>query len=95
MVSLTFKYINIYLKVVPKRLKIGKDIEEEEVVTLFGLYNHNGYKYYHNEDQVLIVKVETLCMIMHQRTHVPNIQRINKVEVQWIAYEIKTCKKMN
>ncbi len=82
MVSLTFKYINIYLKVVLKRLKIRKEIEEKEVVTLFGPYSHNGYKYYHNEDQVLIVKVETLCMIMHQRTQVPNTQRINKVETQ-------------
>jgi hypothetical protein len=76
-------------------LRIGKDIEEREVVTLFGIYVHNGYKYCHNENHVLIVKVETVCMIMHQRTHVPNIQRINKVEAQWITYEIKTCKKVN
>ncbi len=62
---------------------------------MFGPCSHDGYKYCHNEDQVLIVKVETLCMIMHQRTHVPNIQRVNKVEAQKIAYEIKTCKKMN
>jgi len=67
-VFFTFKYIKTYLKVVPKRLKIGKDIEEEDVVTLFGPYSHNGYKYCHNEYYVLIVKVEILCMIMHQRT---------------------------
>jgi hypothetical protein len=82
-------------KIVPKRLKIRKDIKKKEVVTLFGPCSHNGYKYCHNEDQVLIIKVVTLCMIMHQRTHLPNIQRINKVEAQGIVYEIKTCKKMN
>jgi hypothetical protein len=59
-------------KIVPKRLRIGKDIEEEEVVTLFSPCSHNGYKYCHNEDEDLIIKVETLCMIMHQRTQVPH-----------------------
>jgi hypothetical protein len=44
-------------KILPKILKIGKDIAEEEVVTLFGHDSHNGYKYCHNEIQVLIVMV--------------------------------------
>ncbi len=62
-----------------KRLKIGKEIEEEEVVTMFGPCSCNGYRYCHYEDEALISKVETLWMIMHQRTQVPNIQMINKV----------------
>ncbi len=52
--------------ITPKRLTIGKEVEEEEVVVLFGFCNRNGYKYCHNEDEVLIARVETLWMIMHQ-----------------------------
>ncbi len=48
-----------------KRLKIGKEIEEEEVVGLFGPCSCNNYKYCHNEDEALISRVETLWMIMH------------------------------
>jgi len=55
-----------------KRLKIGEEIKEEEVVVLFGPCSPNGYEYYRNEDEALIAKVKTLWMIMHQRTQVPN-----------------------
>jgi hypothetical protein len=78
-----------------KRLKIGKEIEEEEVEALFRPYNHNGCRYFHNEDKAFISRVKTLWMIMHQRTQVPNIQMINKVEAHGIAYEIKMWKKVN
>jgi hypothetical protein len=54
--------------ITPKRLKIGKEIEEEEVVALFGPCSCNGYNNYHNEDETLIARVKTLWMIMHQRT---------------------------
>jgi hypothetical protein len=62
---------------------------------MFGLCNHNGYRYCHYEDEALISKVETLWMIMHQRTQVPNIRMINKAETCKIAYEIKIGKKVN
>ncbi len=73
-------------------MRIGKEIE---VVALFGPFSHNGYRYYHNEDEALIARVETLWMIMHQRTHVPNTRMINQAETCRIAYEIKIMKKMN
>jgi hypothetical protein len=46
--------------ITPKRLKIGKEIEEKEVVALFGPCSPNGYEYYRNEDEALIAKVKTL-----------------------------------
>jgi hypothetical protein len=55
-----------------ERLKIKKEIEEEEVEALFGPCSHNGYRYCHNKDKVLISRVKTLWMIMHQQTQVPN-----------------------
>jgi hypothetical protein len=79
----------------PKRLRIRKKIEEDKVVVLFGPCSCKGYRYYHNEDKALIVKVETLWMIMHQRKQVRNTQMINKVEVHGITYEIKIKKKVN
>jgi hypothetical protein len=78
-----------------KRLKIGKEIEENKVVALFGPCSYNGYRYYHNEDEASIAKVETLWMIMHQKKQVPNTQLINKAEAHEIAYEIKIIKKVN
>jgi hypothetical protein len=56
----------------PKTLKIGKEIEEEEVVALFGPCSRNDYRFCHNKDEALIIRVKTLWMIMHQRTQVPN-----------------------
>jgi hypothetical protein len=58
--------------ITPKRPRIGKETEEDEIVTLFGPCSSIGYEYYQNEDEALIAKVETLWMIMHQRTQVPN-----------------------
>jgi hypothetical protein len=81
--------------IAPKRLKIRKEIEEKEVVALFGPCNCNKYKYYHTKDEALISRVETLWMIMHQRMHLPNTQMINNTKACEIAYEIKTWKKVN
>jgi hypothetical protein len=61
-------------RITQKRLKIGKEIEEEEVEALFGPCNHNGYRYCHNEDEAFISRVEALWMIMHQRTQHSNDQ---------------------
>jgi hypothetical protein len=51
--------------------------------------------YYQNEDEALIAKVETLWMIIHQRTKVSNTRMINIAEAHGITYEIKTGKKVN
>jgi hypothetical protein len=51
--------------ITPKRLKIRKQIEEEEVEALFGPCSHNGYRYCHNKDKAFISRVKTLWMIMH------------------------------
>jgi hypothetical protein len=45
--------------------------------------------------KAFISKVETLWMIMHQRTQEPNTWMINKVEARKITYEIKIGKKVN
>ncbi len=67
----------------PKCLKLGKDFEEVEVEALFGpSISRNGYQYSWSNDEVLIVEVENLWMIAHQRTQIPNTLMINKVEAQ-------------
>jgi hypothetical protein len=48
-----------------KRLKIKKEIEEEEVETLFKPCSQKGHRYCHNEYKAFISKVQTLWMIMH------------------------------
>lgn len=49
----------------PKNLRIEKELAEDGVEALFGPCNHNGYRYCHNNNEVLIAFVETLWMIMH------------------------------
>jgi hypothetical protein len=75
-------------------LKIGKEIEKE-VVMSFGPCSRNNYKYYLTKDKALISRIETLWMIMHQRTQVPNTWMINKAETCKIVYKIKIRKKVN
>jgi hypothetical protein len=75
--------------ITPKMLKIGKEIEEEKVVALFGPCSRNGYRYCHNEDEALIVRVKTLWMIMHQRNEVPNTRMINQVEARGLIMKSK------
>jgi hypothetical protein len=63
----------------PKNLRIEKQLAEG-IETLFGPCSCNGYRNCHNNNEVLIAYVETLWMIMHQKTQMPNIHMINKVE---------------
>jgi len=62
------------LGIAPKRFKIGKGIKEEEVVALFGPCSRNNYRYYHNEDESLISKVETLWMIYIKKPKGPTLR---------------------
>jgi hypothetical protein len=68
-------------------MKIGKDLEDEEVEELFEkAISRNCYRYYHIDNKEFIIKVETLWMISHQRTQVPCNLMINKVEAKDIIY---------
>jgi hypothetical protein len=68
-------------------MKIGKDLEDEEVEELFEkAISRNCYRYYHMDNKEFITKVETLWMISHQRTQVPCNLMINKVEAKGIIY---------
>jgi hypothetical protein len=53
----------------PKDLKIRKDLKDTEVEEIFGKpINRNGYRYCHLNNEELIIRVELLWMIVHQRT---------------------------
>ncbi len=68
-----------------KHLKIRKDAKVEE---FFGNpINRNGYRYCHLDNEELIIRVELLWMIVHQRTQVPCIRMINMVEARGLVYE--------
>jgi hypothetical protein len=71
-----------------------KEFEDREGTTRSGRSfvwpcNRNGYRYCHSNDEALIASVETLWMILHKRTQIPNTQMINKVEAHGIVYERK------
>ncbi len=56
----------------PKRIKIPRDVTMEEIHKYFGpVHNKNGYSYVFNENPEIIAKVESLWMIIHQKTYVP------------------------
>lgn len=80
----------------PKRLKIGVQLEEVDVESLFGpCINRNGYRYCHKDDEELIREVESKYMICHQRTWLPSTCIINKSEARGIAYERVKKKPVN
>jgi ferredoxin-thioredoxin reductase catalytic subunit len=71
-------------------MRIGKDLEDEEVEELFEkAINKNGYRFCHIDNEELITRVETLWMISHQITQVPCNCMINKAEAKGIIYEWK------
>jgi hypothetical protein len=50
----------------PKNLRIGKEVVESKVEAFFGPYIfRNGYKYSFSDDEKLISNVETLWMVTH------------------------------
>jgi hypothetical protein len=49
--------------------------------------NRIRYKYCHLNNEELIIRVELLWMIVHQRTQVPCTRIINKVEARGLVYE--------
>jgi hypothetical protein len=62
-------------------LKLGRDFEEAKVENVFGsCINKNGYQYTWCGDEEIIVEVESLWMIIHQRTQLPHTRIFNKVK---------------
>ena len=74
--------------ITPKQIKIGQHLEEADVESLFGpRQNGNGYKY-SQCDEEFVRRVETMWMICHQKTVVPNTRMVNVSEAKGWAYEI-------
>jgi hypothetical protein len=81
--------------ITPKQIKIGIHLEEADVESLFGpQQNGNGYRYA-TMDEEFVRKVETMWMICHQKTSVPNTRMVNVSEAKGFAYEIVKKKDTN
>ena len=81
--------------ITPKQIKIGHHLEEADVESLFGpRQNGNGYRYA-TMDEEFVRKVETMWMICHQKTVVPNTRMVNVSEAKGFAYEIVKKKETN
>ena len=81
--------------ITPKQIKIGQHLEEADVETLFGpRHNGNGYRYAACDEE-FVRKVETMWMICHQKTVVPNTRMVNVSEAKGFAYEIVKKKECN
>ena len=81
--------------ITPKQIKIGHHLEESDVESLFGpRQNGNGYRYA-TMDEEFVRKVETMWMICHQKTVVPNTRMVNVSEAKGFAYEIVKKKETN
>ena len=81
--------------ITPKQIKIGIHLEEADVESLFGpRQNGNGYRYA-TMDEDFVRKVETMWMICHQKTVVPNTRMVNVSEAKGFAYELVKKKETN
>ena len=81
--------------ITPKQIKIGIHLEEADVESLFGpRQNGNGYRYA-TMDEDFVRRVETMWMICHQKTVVPNTRMVNVSEAKGFAYEIVKKKDTN
>jgi hypothetical protein len=91
----TEKYSLCNRGITPKQIKIGIHLEEADVESLFGpRQNGNGYRYA-TMDEEFVRKVETMWMICHQKTVVPNTRMVNVSEAKGFAYEIVKKKETN
>jgi hypothetical protein len=81
--------------ITPKQIKIGQHLEEADVESLFGpRQNGNGYKYSQCAED-FVMRVESMWMICHQKTVVPNTRMVNVSEAKGWAYEIVKKKETN
>ena len=81
--------------ITPKQIKIGQHLEEADVESLFGpRQNGNGYKYSQCAEE-FVKRVETMWMICHQKTVVPNTRMVNVSEAKGFAYEIVKKRETN
>lgn len=71
-----------------KHIKISQHLEEADVESLFGLQqNGNGYRYSQCTEE-FVRRVETMWMICHHITVLPNTCMVNVSEAKNFAYEI-------
>ena len=81
--------------ITPKQIKIGQHLEEADVESLFGpRQNGNGYKYSQCAED-FVMRVESMWMICHQKTVVPNTRMVNVSEAKGWAYEIVKKRETN
>jgi hypothetical protein len=89
------KYDLFFEGLCPKRIKVPRDVTLEDVSIVFGqVANRNSYSYVHCENPELIVKVERLFMIVHQKPSVPATRIISLGMARGIVCKEKG-KKMN
>jgi hypothetical protein len=79
----------------PKLLKLHKNLDEKDVIDLFGAQvNKNGYKYISYNYLELITRIESLWMIVYQNPFLHVSQSISKGMAKGISCERKN-KTMN
>jgi hypothetical protein len=80
----------------PERIKIPKDVTMEEMHKCFGLvHNKNGYSYVFSEDPLVITKVESLWMVIHQNPFVLISRIISLAMARGVVMELNKKRKMN
>lgn len=81
--------------IIPKRIRVLRDITTKEVSKVFGpIQNKNGHSYVFSEDLVLIsTKVERLWMLVHQKRVVLATRLISLGFIRGVVMEMKGDKK--
>ncbi len=84
------KYDLSYKGISPKHIKIPKDCTKEEIEIFYGLIvNKKGHHHTKCSNLELIVKVERLWMIVHQKPYVLASKIITLGMATGIVYEMK------
>ena len=81
--------------ITPKQIKIGHHLEEADVETLFGPWQNGNANRYATMDEEFVRKGETMWMICHQKTVVPNTHMVNVSKAKGFPYEIVKKKECN
>ena len=81
--------------ITPKQIKIGQHLEEADEESLFGPpQNGNGYRYFQCSGD-FVRSVETIWMICHQKTVIPNTCMVNVSKAKGFAYKVLKKKDTN
>ncbi len=80
----------------PERIKIPRDVTVEEMHKCFGVvHNKNGYSYVFSEDPMVIAKVESLWVVIHQNPFVLTSRIISLGMARGVVMELNKGRKMN